>query len=223
MEPIDEQLAARVEAYIEDLFARSDEALEQSLRDLEAAEMPSISVSRLQGKLLQLIARMAGARRILEIGTLAGYSTIWLARALPEGGRIISLEVDPKHAAVARRNMERAGLGGMVEIRIGPAADSMRKLIAKGDSLFDLVFIDADKRSYPEYLELSLALSRPGTVILADNVIRGGRVMADGPTDIDVRGAKAFNQALAANPRLDSVIVPIFRQKLDGMSISLVR
>lgn len=223
LEPFDEHLAARVDGYIETLFAPSDAALEQSLRDLEAAGMPEISVSPAQGKLLQLIARMSGARRVLEIGTLAGYSAIWLARALPSGGRLISLEVDAAHAAVARRNIERAGLSTIVDIRLGAAADSMRRLIDAREQPFDLIFVDADKQSYPEYLDLSLALSRPGTVILADNVIRSGRVMEDAPSDANVRGAKAFNQALAANPRLDSVIVPVFRQKLDGMSISIVR
>jgi len=223
MERIDEQLAARVDQYIEDLFVPPDGVLGQNLRDMQAAAIPGINVSPVQGKLLYLLARMAGARRILEIGTLAGYSTTWLARALPSDGRLITLELDEKHAAVARRNLERAGLSAIVEIVVSPACDSLRRLIQGRVAPFDLIFIDADKPSYPEYLSLVMELSRPGTVILADNVIRNGRVIGDIPPDANARGARAFNQALAANSRLDTIIMTVFREKLDGMSISIVR
>ncbi|MDE3164512.1 MAG: O-methyltransferase [Acidobacteriota bacterium] len=223
MERIDEQLAARVDEYIERLFAAPDAALSENLREMRAAGIPEINVSPVQGKLLYLLARLAGARRVLEIGTLAGYSTTWLARALPPDGRLLTLEIDEGRAGVARRNLERAGCGEMVEIRVGPAADSLRGLIAAGTPPFDLIFVDADKAGYPEYLGLALQLARPGSVILADNVIRGGRAIEDAPPDDNARGAKAYNEAVAADPRLESVILPIFRGKLDGMAISIVR
>ena len=223
MQPFDEQLAARVDRYIESLFIPGDETLDANLRATREAGMPEIQVSAVQGKALYLIARMRGARRVLEIGTLAGYSTTWLARALPPDGRVITLEFNPTHAAVARRNLDLAGCGAMVEIRVGPAAESMRAMIDAAEPPFDLIFIDADKVSYPEYLRLSLALSRPGTVILADNVIRNGLVLEDAPADPNARGAKAFNEALAKDARLESVILPIFRDKLDGMAVAIVR
>ena len=143
--------------------------------------MPDISVSPVLGKFLHMLAKLKGARRILEIGTLGGYSTIWLARALPENGQLITLEIDPKHARIARRNLARAMLLGVAEVREGPAADLLRQLIAAGEPPFDMIFIDADKESYPEYFELSLKLSRPGTLIAADNVIRAGRVLDPKP------------------------------------------
>jgi len=166
-----------VDGYIGGLFAKEDEALTAALRDMREAGLPEISVSPVLGKFLHMLAKLAGARRILEIGTLGGYSTIWLARALPEDGQLITLEIDPLHAKLARRNLARAMLLGTAEVREGPAAGLLRQLIAAGEPPFDMIFIDADKESYAEYFELSLKLSRPGTLISADNVIRAGRVL----------------------------------------------
>lgn len=218
-----ETLARSVDAYIAELFAGPDEALERGLRRAEAAGLPPIGVSANLGKLLYLLARLARAERILELGTLGGYSTTWLARALPTGGRLITLEIDALHAEVARRNIAHAGLGDRVEIRLGPARDSLRALIEGREPAFDLVFIDADKEAYPEYLELSLQLVRPGSLILADNVIRDGEVIQDAPSDPSDRAIKAFNETIARHPRLDSLVLPIIREAFDGLSLSLVR
>jgi predicted O-methyltransferase YrrM len=223
MEPLNEHLVERIDDYIAQLFHEPDKALEQNLRDSESAGLPAIHVSPNQGKLLYLLARLAGVNRVLEIGTLGGYSTTWLARALPPAGVLITLERDPHHAEVARKNLDRAGIGPWVEIRVGPANDSLRAMIRDGAAPFDLIFIDADKAGYVEYLELSLQLARRGTVILADNVIRNGIVMEDAPADMHDRGAKAYNEAVARHPRLESLIVPIVRRRIDGMAISIVR
>jgi predicted O-methyltransferase YrrM len=222
-EETNHQFLHQIDVYIQQLFVLPDEALEQGLRDAAAAGLPAIQVSPNEGKLLHLLTRIAGARRILEIGTLGGYSTVWLARALPPGGVLVTLELEAKHAAVARRNLERCGVGDRVEIRVGPAADSLRALIGAGEAPFDLVFIDADKPGYLAYLELALQLSRPGTVILADNLVRAGRILEEAPAEAADRAIRAFNAALAAHPRLDSLIVPLYRNKVDGLSISIVR
>jgi predicted O-methyltransferase YrrM len=223
MEPLNEQLVERIDRYIQELFTPEDTALSQNVADAEAAGMPAIQVSPNQGKLLYLLARIANARRILEIGTLGGYSTTWLARALPEGGSLLTLERESAHAEVARRSLQRAGVAHRVEILVGPAADSLRKLITDGAQTFDLIFIDADKAGYPEYLELVLHLSRPGTVILADNVIRHGNVIEEAPPDATDRGAKAYNDAIARHPRLESLVLPIIRRRADGLAISIVK
>ena len=221
--PFNFRTAARVDEYIRRLFILPDPSLERGLADAVAAGLPEIQVSPAEGKLLHLLSRIAGARRILEVGTLGGYSTAWLARALPPGGRLISLELEPRHARLARRNLERCGLGRRVEIRVGPAADSMCEMIRRRIRPFDLIFLDADKESYVEYLELAVRLARPGSLILADNVVRNGRVLDGPPPDASDRGIWEFNAALAAHPRLDSLILPVFREKLDGLSISIVR
>ncbi len=223
MESFNEQLAAKVDQYIEHLLNPHDEALAQNLQDARTADLPAINVSPNEGKLLYLIAKIAGATRVLEIGTLGGYSTTWLARALPADGKVITLELDQKHAAVAQKNLDRARVADRVEVRVGRAVDSLRSMIDRREAPFDLIFIDADKPSYVEYLDLALRLSHAGTVILADNLIRNGRVIADRPPDESARGAKAFNDALAAHPRLDSIILPIIRENLDGLSISIVK
>lgn len=220
---IDAALLGSVDRYIEDLLVPADAALEQGLADAEAAGLPAIAVSPNEGKLLHLVARLVRPARILEIGTLGGYSTTWLARALEPGGRLVSLEIDPHHAGVARRNLVRAALGDRVEIRVGPAAASLRAMIEADEPPFDVVFIDADKEGYAEYLDLSLRLSRAGSVVLADNVIRGGQVLDARSTDPRVQGARAFNARLAAHPRLDSIILPILREHVDGISISIVK
>jgi predicted O-methyltransferase YrrM len=223
MERIDEQLIDRVDRYVEALCAPRDAALEQNLKNAAAAGLPAINVSPSQGKLLYLLAKISGAHRILEIGALGGYSTTWLARALPRDGRAITLEVDAKHAEVTRGNLKLARLDAQVEVRVGDAAESMRKMIAAGEPPFDLIFVDADKPRYVEYLRLAVELSRSGTLILADNLLRNGLVLDDHPSDVNARGAKAFNEAMAAHPRLESIILPIYRDKLDGLSISRVK
>ncbi len=222
-EELDAALLERVDRYIEDLLVAPDVAMEQGLADAAAAGLPDIAVSPTEGKLLHLLARLVRPTRILEIGTLAGYSTTWLARALEPGGRLVTLELDPHHAAVARRNLARAGVGERVEVRVGPAAASLRAMAVAHEGPFDVVFIDADKAGYPEYLDLSLALSRAGTVIMADNLIRGGLVMDPAPADPMARSVREFNTRLAAHPRLDSIILPLMRDRLDGVSISVVR
>lgn len=217
------ELAIRVDDYIQELFVTRDESLERGLKEAEAAGLPEIQVSPNQAKLLYLLARIVGARNVLEIGTLGGYSTAWLARAVPPGGRVVTLELSAAHARVARRNLDRCGVGDKVDILVGPAARLMRCLIAEGEAAFDLIFIDADKEPYVEYLDLALRLSRPGTVILADNVVRDGAVLEEAPEDPEDRSIRAFNAALAAHPRLDSLILPVVREELDGLSISIVR
>jgi len=223
MESINEQLVERIDRYIEDLFTPADAALLENLKDADAAGLPAINVSPNQGHLLYLLAKIAGAKRVLEIGTLGGYSTTWLARALPRGGVLITLERELKHAEVARRSLERAGLGSIVEIRVGPASGSLRDLIRSGAEPFDVIFIDADKTGYVEYLDLSLQLSHPGTIILADNVIRHGKVLDENPPDASDRGARAYNDAIAHHPRLESLALPIVRDSVDGLAISVVR
>jgi caffeoyl-CoA O-methyltransferase len=217
------KLAERVDRYIEGLFVARDPALEQGLADAGAAGMPDIAVSPNEGKLLYLLARLVRPRRILEIGTLGGYSTTWLARALEPGGRLVTLELEPHHAAVARRNLDRAGVGGAVEVRIGPGAAALRAMIAAREEPFDAIFIDADKEGYPEYLDLSLRLSRPGTLLLADNLVRGGAVLEGSTDESRARGVREFNARMAAHPRLEALIVPIIRERLDGLGIAIVK
>jgi len=216
-------LRVQIDAYISSLFVEEDAALAQNLADAAAAGLPPIQVSATQGRLLYLLTMISGARRVLEIGTLGGYSTTWFARALPEGGMVTTLELDAKHAAVARKNVDRAGIGSRVMIEIGPAAQTMQRLIDRKVQPFDLIFIDADKPGYVTYLDLSLQLSRRGTVILADNLIRDGLVLDEHVDDENARAARAFNAKLAAEPRLESIITPVLGKRIDGMSISIVR
>ena len=220
---MDSDLRVRIEDYIAALFVAPDPALTENISDAEAAGLPAIQVSPNQGKLLYLLTKMGGASRVLEIGTLGGYSTTWMARAVPHGGMITSLELDQKHADVARKNVERAGVGSRVTIHVGPAEATLQRLIDEHVPTFDLIFIDADKPGYPRYLDLSLQLSRPGTVVIADNLIRDGEVLAASPADENARAASAFNAILAADPRLESIIIPVLGKKVDGMSISIVR
>jgi len=212
-----------VDAYFGQTVAPSDPALDAALRASDAAGLPQIAVSPPQGKLLQLLARIRGARNILEIGTLGGYSTICLARALPEGGRLVSLEFDPRHAEVARGNIAAAGLADVVEVRVGAALDSLPKLKDEGVGPFDLVFIDADKSNNPHYVRWALELSRPGTLIIVDNVVRGGRVGDPANQDPDVRGTRAALELIAAEPRLDGTAVQTVGSKgYDGFALVLV-
>jgi predicted O-methyltransferase YrrM len=212
-----------VDSYISDLFLESDPVLDAALASSTAAGLPAISVSPAQGKLLHLLARVQGARNILEIGTLGGYSTIWLARALPADGHLISLELDPKHAEVARANVARAGLAAKVEIRLGRALDSLQQLVAEGRSPFDLIFIDADKPGYSDYLQWSLKLARRGTLIIADNVVRKGEVANSASADVNVQGIRKFNELLAAEKRVTTTVLQTVGSKgYDGIALILV-
>ena len=215
------RLLAEIDGYVEELFAPQDEALEAALQESRDAGLPEIQVSPNEGKLLQLLAEMVGARRILEIGTLGGYSTIHLGRALPEDGTLISLEIDERHAQVARKNVERAGLSEKVEVRVGDARELLAGLVENDEGPFDVVFIDADKEGYPEYLEWSLGLSRPGSLILGDNTIRGGSVLD--PRDGSARATQEFNERIAGDPRLSAIVLPILRERIDGLAIARVR
>ena len=218
------ELFTDVDRYIDGLFVPPDRALDEAIQSSVAAGLPQIHVSAAQGKLLYLLARLAGARRILELGTLAGYSTIWLARALPPDGRLLSLEVNGQHAALARTNLARAGVGDRVEVLVGPALDTLARLVERREPPFDLVFIDADKPNYPGYLEGALRLTRPGSLILADNVVRAGAVLSPETTDDNAAGARAFNAALAADPRVDATILQLVGSKgHDGLAIALVK
>jgi predicted O-methyltransferase YrrM len=214
---------AAVDEYVAELLFPPDEALEMALADSAAAGLPDIAISPAYGRLLTLLAQSHGARSILEIGTLGGYSAICLARALPPRGRLITLEFNPIHAEVARANVARAGLADRVEVRVGRAADSLAQLAAGGEGPFDLIFIDADKPGYVEYLHWSLRLSQPGTLIIADNVVREGRVVDAGDEDPNVQGVRQFNEALAAEPRLSATILQTVGGKgHDGLAIALV-
>ena len=217
------ELFHQIDGYVESLFVDDDPVLTQALADAAAAGLPEIQVSPSQGKALYLIAKMCGARRVLEIGTLGGYSTTWLARALPSDGEVVTLELDQKHADVARKNLDRARVGDRVRIEVGPAVETMLRMIDRREQPFDLIFIDADKPGYSRYLDLSVNLSRAGTVILADNLIRDGAVMDANVEDENARAAREFNAKLAAHPRLESIILPFVKARIDGMSISVVR
>jgi predicted O-methyltransferase YrrM len=212
-----------VDRYLTDLLVPPDPALDAALQASAAAGLPPIHVSPNQGKLLLLLARVQGARAILEIGTLGGYSTIWLARALPAGGRLITLEADPRHAEVARANIARAGLADVVELRLGRALETLPQLAAEGRGPFDLIFIDADKPSYPDYLAWVLKLSRRGSLILADNVVRDGAVIDAASGDPRVQGVRRFHELLAAEPRVSATAIQTVGSKgYDGFALALV-
>jgi predicted O-methyltransferase YrrM len=218
----DEQWLA-VDEYLCRTLVPADPVLDGVLRRSADAGLPAINVAPNQGKFLHLLARIRGARRILEIGTLGGYSTIWLARALPKDGELITLEVDENHARVARGSLREADLSNIVSVVVGPAVDTLARMVADETRPFDLIFIDADKRSNPDYLAYALKLSAPGTVIVCDNVVRGGRVADAGTTDPDVLGVRTFLANAAANPALDTTAVQTVGVKgWDGFSISLV-
>ncbi len=191
-----------VEAYFNETLIGEDGALDHALVASRGAGLPDIHVSAALGKFLQMLAQIQGAKRILEIGTLAGYSTIWLARALPDDGTVVSLEVNPEHARVARENIEYAALGDRVEIRVGKAVDSLAAMVDAGEDPFDFVFIDADKPSNPAYLEGALRLSRHGTLIVVDNVVRNGAVADASSTSAEIVGVRTMVAGIAANPRL---------------------
>lgn len=217
------ELWKQVDHYITDRLIPADPVLEESQAANAAAGLPAIDVAPNQGKLLHLLAQIAGARKILEIGTLGGYSTTWLARALPEDGRLITLEFDPKHADVARKNIARAGLDGMVTVRQGAALDTLPKLVEEGEGPFDLIFIDADKKNIPNYLTWSLKLSRKGTLILVDNVIRDGEVIDATSQDPNVQGARQLFDMLKSEPRLQATALQTVGSKgYDGFAMAVV-
>jgi predicted O-methyltransferase YrrM len=212
-----------VDAYTADLLVREDDALRAAVAQSAAAGLPPIAVTANQGKLLHLLVRMHGARSVLEMGTLGGYSTIWLARALPEGGRLVTLEVEPRYAAVAAANIAGAGVADRVEQRVGPALDSLRKLVGEGAGPFDFIFIDADKRGTPQYFELALELSRPGSVIITDNVVRGGALVDPASDDPGVQGMREFHELLSAAPGATGTTIQTVGSKgYDGFTLALV-
>ena len=212
-----------VDQYVNQLLVEQDPTLDAALETSTAAGLPAISVTPSQGKLLNLLARAIGARRILELGTLGGYSTIWLARALPAGGRVVTIESSPKHANVARGNLERAGVAPLVDLRVGAALDVLPLLSAERGDPFDFIFIDADKPNYPHYLEWAITLSRPGGLIVADNVVRDGAVVQARSDDPMVRGARDFNALLGSDHRVSGTIVQTVGAKgYDGFAVALV-
>ncbi|MFD4526884.1 O-methyltransferase [Streptomyces sp. NPDC058470] len=217
------QLWNDVDDYFTTLLAPADEALIAALRDSDAAGLPPIHVAPNQGKLLHLLAQIQGARRILEIGTLGGYSTIWLGRALPADGRLITFEYDPTHAEVARGNLARAGLDKIAEVRVGPALESLPKLAEENPEPFDLVFIDADKVNNPHYVEWAVKLTRPGSLIIVDNVVRSGAVTDAGSTDPSVRGTRAALELIATHPKLSGTAIQTVGSKgYDGFALARV-
>ncbi|MEU2909288.1 O-methyltransferase [Streptomyces massasporeus] len=212
-----------VDAYFTAHLAPDDEALAAALRDSDAAGLPHINVAGNQGKLLQLLAQIQGARHILEIGTLGGYSTIWLGRALPADGHLVSLEYDPRHAEVAVRNLARAGLDRLVEVRVGPALESLPELADENPPPFDLVFIDADKANNPHYVEWAIRLTSTGSLIVLDNVVRGGRVVDADSTAPDVTGTRTAIELIAAHPRLSGTAIQTVGMKgYDGFALARV-
>ena len=214
------ELWSRVDGYIVDKLVKEDAALDDALAANAAAGLPSMDVSAAQGKFLNLLVTITGAKRVLEIGTLGGYSTIWLSKALPKDGHLISLEFSEKHANVAKANLVRAGLQERAEVRVGPALDSLPKLHGP----FDLIFIDADKPNNPGYLDWAVRLSRPGTVVILDNVVRDGRVTDASSEDRNVRGSRAAFDFFHDHPRLDSTALQTVGLKgYDGFAIALVK
>lgn len=212
-----------VDRYIVDLFIPPDPALDAALQASTDAGLPASHVAPNQGQLLYILARAIGARSILEIGTLGGYSTIWLARALPPGGSLITLEVDPEHAEIARANLARAGVAELVEVRVGRALDTLPQLVANEHGPFDLVFIDADKPNFTAYFEWTLKLTHPGSLIIGDNVVRNGAVIDPNSVDASVQGVRRFNAALAAEPRVAATVIQVVGRKgYDGIAIAIV-
>jgi predicted O-methyltransferase YrrM len=220
---VNQQLWSDVDQYFAEALIPADPALEGALAASAEAGLPTISVAPNQGKLLHLLARIQGARSILEIGTLGGYSTIWLARALPEDGRLITLEADPKHAEVAGRNIAAAGVADRVDLRVGPALDTLPKVDAEGLGPFDFIFIDADKASIPDYFTWALKLSRPGTVVVIDNVVRGGNVVQADSQSADVQGIRRLHDQLKTEPRVDATTLQTVGSKgWDGLTIAVI-
>jgi caffeoyl-CoA O-methyltransferase len=221
---MENKIFEKVDNYISNLFAQDDKALSDSIKALEIQNITNISITATQGKLLQVIATLCNAKKILELGTLAGYSTIWLARTLPENGKLITIEFDADHAKMARMNIDNAGLLTKVEIRVGNALDILPKLEQEKQGPFDMIFIDADKEPYAEYLHWALRLSRPGTVIVADNVIRNGAILDTNSNDKDVQGVQRFNKMLAECSNVTAIILQtVGIKEYDGIAIAVVK
>ncbi|MGA8087917.1 MAG: O-methyltransferase [Terracidiphilus sp.] len=213
----------QVDQYFTDALIAPGDSFNAALDANRKADLPAIDVTPLQGKFLELLVHATGARRVLEIGTLGGYSTLWLAHALPENGIVVTLELDPHHAEVAIGNLEFAGLANKVDLRIGPAAESLTALAQEQNAPFDFIFIDADKASYPEYLQWSIKLSRPGTLIVADNVVRDGKVIDPESPDPHIQGVRHFTELVAAELRLSTTVLQTVGSKgYDGFAISVV-
>jgi predicted O-methyltransferase YrrM len=212
-----------VDQYITDTLLTTDAVLDAAVQAATDAGLPAISVTPSQGKFLQLLARAQGARNILEVGTLGAYSTIWLARALPTGGRLVTLEFEPAHAKVAQANIVRAGLSDVVELRVGAAMDTLPQLAAERRGPFDFIFIDADKENYPGYFTWALKLSRPGTMIIADNVVRDGAVIDASSSDARVQGVRRLHEVIAAEPRVSATAIQTVGSKgYDGFTLAMV-
>jgi predicted O-methyltransferase YrrM len=221
---MDQERWSKVDEYLVAHLAPSDADLDQALADSTAGNLPPINVAPNQGKFLELLARSCSAARILEIGTLGGYSAIWLARALPSEGLLVTLELEPHHAEVARKNIDRTGLGPLVDIRVGPAVQTLEGMVAAREAPFDFIFIDADKEGYPQYFDLSLDLSHSGTVIVADNVIRDGEVINEASEDERVHGVRRFLEKIRASDRVEATAVQTVGSKgYDGFAYLVVR
>ena len=220
---MDTNIFGAVDQFINNLFVKEDEALQQTKQAIIDGDLPLISISENQGKFLHILAKLNHPKKILEIGTLGGYSTIWLARALQEGGELISLELDQHHADVALANISNAGLSNAVKIRVGNALEELPKMKKEGAGPFDVIFIDADKEPYAEYFELSLQLSRPGTLIIADNVVREGKILEENNDDSNVTGVKRFITLLAASKQVTATIIQTVGSKYhDGIALAIV-
>jgi predicted O-methyltransferase YrrM len=219
-----QELWTSVDDYIGEMLVRQDASLDAAVAASDAGGLPPIQVSPPQGKFLAMLVTLMGARNILEVGTLGGYSTIWMARAIPEGGKVVTIEIDQKHADVAARNFENAGVADKVELHVGNARETLPKLIEKGYGPFDLSFIDADKVSNPDYFGWALEMSHPGSVIIVDNVIRDGKVVDGSSDDPSVLGVRRLNELMAGNPRIDATALQTVGVKgYDGFSIAIVR
>jgi len=222
-EAMSDELWNKVDSYLEELTLQPDEVLSMALKDSHEANLPEINVTALQGKMLHILARLVSAKRILEMGTLGAYSTIWLARALPRDGEMLTLEINQKHADVARRNLERAKLISKVKILIGPAIDSLSQLHGKGTEPFDFIFIDADKPNYPGYLDWALKFSHPGTLIVVDNVVRKGAIVDQERSDANSEGVKAMLSLLRRTNNVTATAIQTVGGKgHDGFALILV-
>jgi predicted O-methyltransferase YrrM len=219
-----QELYTAVDAWLSTAMVPADPVMEQVLAAADEAGLPPINIEANQGRFLELLARLRGANRILELGTLGGYSTIWLARGVADGGTVVTLENEPACAAVAEANFALAGVADRVDLRLAPALDSLAAMKEAGEEPFDLVFLDADKENYPHYLEGALALSRPGTLLVADNVVRGGRILDEATEDPSVQGSRRFNRMLGEEPRLLATALQVVGAKgHDGLALALVR
>ena len=219
-----QELWTSVDNYLGEVLVRQDRHLDEAVAASDAAGLPSIQVSPPQGKLLEILIEMMGAKSILEVGTLGGYSTIWMARSLPDDGHVVTIEIDPKHAQVAQENFDRAGLSGKIDLRTGNAREILPAMIQEGAGPFDFSFIDADKASNPDYFGWALEMSRPGSVIIVDNVIRDGHVVEADSEDASVKGVRRLNEVMAGNPRISvTALQTVGIKGYDGFSVAIVR